>query len=182
MSAYMVINSPVLARLHRERKEREARIASKAVVQETREAPAFGPDACAHVRAWNSYIAAMRLSGIEGAEARALDANWTFVSNTRRIIEVVAKHYGVTVGDILCQRRDERITRPRHVAMFLARDLTLRSYPELGRSFGGRDHTTVRKAVITMDHRAAEDAELRDEIEGIRARLLEEIHANASGA
>ena len=64
-----------------------------------------------------------------------------------RIQEVVARQYGVSRFDLLSSRRTANIVRPRQVAMYLCKTLTLRSLPEIGRRFGGRDHTTVLHAV-----------------------------------
>ena len=63
------------------------------------------------------------------------------------IQRVVARQYNVSRSDLLCSRRTANIVRPRQVAMYLAKILTLRSLPEIGRRFGGRDHTTVLYAV-----------------------------------
>ena len=62
------------------------------------------------------------------------------------ILRIVAKHYGVSRADLLSSRRTANVVRPRQIAMYLAKTLTLRSLPEIGRRFGGRDHTTVLHA------------------------------------
>ncbi len=78
----------------------------------------------------------------------------------------VASHYGVRVAEMFSPRRARNVARPRQVAMFLAKNLTSLSYPEIGRQFGGRDHTTVMHAVRTIeglvnsDHAVAEDVQL----------------------
>ena len=63
------------------------------------------------------------------------------------IQRVVARQYNVSRSDLLSSRRTANVVRPRQVAMYLAKTLTLRSLPEIGRRFGGRDHTTVLHAV-----------------------------------
>ncbi|MDI4664691.1 hypothetical protein K9U40_10175 [Xanthobacter autotrophicus] len=63
-----------------------------------------------------------------------------------QVRKVVAAHYGVSVVDLCSQRRTAAVVRPRQIAMYLAKMLTLRSLPEIGRAFGGRDHTTVLHA------------------------------------
>src|SRR5579863_7845351 len=67
------------------------------------------------------------------------------------IQRVVARQYNVSRADLLSSRRTANVVRPRHVAMYLAKVLTLRSLPEIGRRFGGRDHTTVLHAVRKID-------------------------------
>ncbi|WP_417467920.1 chromosomal replication initiator protein DnaA [Maricaulis sp.] len=63
------------------------------------------------------------------------------------IQKAVATHFGVTTTDICSKRRTQSVVRPRHVAMYLAKTLTTRSLPDIGRRFGGRDHSTVIHAV-----------------------------------
>ena len=69
------------------------------------------------------------------------------------IQRIVARQYNVSRADLLSSRRTANVVRPRQVAMYLAKTLTLRSLPEIGRRFGGRDHTTVLHAVA-QDRRA----------------------------
>ena len=63
------------------------------------------------------------------------------------IQKTVASHFGVTTADICSKRRTQSVVRPRHVAMYLAKVMTTRSLPDIGRRFGGRDHSTVIHAV-----------------------------------
>jgi hypothetical protein len=65
----------------------------------------------------------------------------------RKIQEIVAKHYDVKLSDILSNRRTADVIMPRHVAMYLAKELTGKSLPELGKRFAGRDHTTILSAI-----------------------------------
>jgi chromosomal replication initiator protein len=71
----------------------------------------------------------------------------------------------------LSSRRTANVVRPRQVAMYLAKILTLRSLPEIGRRFGGRDHTTVLHAVRKIEALAANDSALADEIEALKRQL-----------
>ncbi|WP_081853008.1 chromosomal replication initiator protein DnaA [Bosea sp. 117] len=89
------------------------------------------------------------------------------------ILRVVAKHYNVTRADILSQRRTANVVKPRQVAMYLAKTLTLRSLPEIGRRFGGRDHTTVLHAVRKIEGLVGSDRALADEVEALK-RLVNE--------
>ena len=89
------------------------------------------------------------------------------------IQKLVASHYSVTRADILSSRRTATVVKPRQVAMYLSKALTLRSLPEIGRRFGGRDHTTVLHAVRKIEGLSSSDASLREEIELLK-RMLQE--------
>lgn len=85
----------------------------------------------------------------------------------------VATHYNVSRADLLSSRRTAAVVMPRQIAMYLAKSLTLRSLPEIGRRFGGRDHTTVLHAVRKIDNLCNNNATLREEIDLLK-RLLQE--------
>jgi chromosomal replication initiator protein len=87
------------------------------------------------------------------------------------ILRVVTKHYGVNRSDLLSSRRNRSIVRPRQIGMYLAKSLTSRSLPEIGRRFGGRDHTTVLHAIRKVDELIGADNALREDVE-ILKRLL----------
>jgi len=89
------------------------------------------------------------------------------------IQRVVARQYNVSRSDLLSSRRTANVVRPRQVAMYLAKTLTLRSLPEIGRRFGGRDHTTVLHAVRKIEGLVSKDTTLSDEVESLK-RLLQE--------
>src|SRR5579862_278323 len=89
------------------------------------------------------------------------------------IQRVVARQYNVSRADLLSSRRTTNIVRPRQVAMYLAKTLTLRSLPEIGRRFGGRDHTTVLHAVRKIEGLVGNDTTLAEEIELLKRQLQE---------
>jgi chromosomal replication initiator protein len=89
------------------------------------------------------------------------------------IQRVVARHYNVSKADLLSSRRTRTIVRPRQIAMYLAKVLTPRSLPEIGRRFGGRDHTTVLHAVRKIEGMIEGDKTLAEEIELLK-RLIDE--------
>jgi chromosomal replication initiator protein len=89
------------------------------------------------------------------------------------IQRVVARQYNVSRSDLLSSRRTANVVRPRQVAMYLAKTLTLRSLPEIGRRFGGRDHTTVLHAVRKIEGLVGNDAALAEEIESLKRQLQE---------
>jgi len=89
------------------------------------------------------------------------------------IQRVVARQYNVSRADLLSSRRTANVVRPRQVAMYLAKTLTLRSLPEIGRRFGGRDHTTVLHAVRKIENLVNKDVSLAEEIEILKRALQE---------
>ena len=89
------------------------------------------------------------------------------------IQKLVATHYNVSKADILSSRRTATVVRPRQIAMYLSKILTLRSLPEIGRRFGGRDHTTVLHAVRKIDGLVNKDGTLSEEIEMLKRMLME---------
>lgn len=89
------------------------------------------------------------------------------------IQKLVASRYNVSRSDILSERRTAAVVRPRQIAMYLSKVLTLRSLPEIGRRFGGRDHTTVLHAVRKIEKALGEDIALNDEVELLK-RMLQE--------
>jgi chromosomal replication initiator protein len=98
-------------------------------------------------------------------------------ANDRRITiediqKKVAAHFNIKVSDMHSARRSVAIARPRQVAMYLAKKLTTKSLPEIGRKFGGKDHTTVMHAVKRIDELARGDKEFADDVE-LLMRMLQ---------
>jgi chromosomal replication initiator protein len=98
-------------------------------------------------------------------------------SNDRRVSideiqKKVAEYFSVRVSDMHSPRRARTVARPRQIAMYLSKQLTSRSLPEIGRKFGGRDHTTVLHAVKKIEALIAEEKSMREDIELLR-RMLE---------
>ncbi|MFO0110154.1 MAG: chromosomal replication initiator protein DnaA [Alphaproteobacteria bacterium] len=98
-------------------------------------------------------------------------------ANDRRItIEDIQKkvsaHFNIKVSDMHSARRSVAIARPRQVAMYLAKKLTTKSLPEIGRKFGGKDHTTVMHAVKRIDEICKQDQEFADDVE-LLMRMLQ---------
>lgn len=84
----------------------------------------------------------------------------------------VAAHYNIRLADMASARRSRAIARPRQIAMYLAKQLTPRSLPEIGRKFGGRDHTTVMHAVKVIEQMKGTDAAFAEDLDLLR-RMLE---------
>ncbi len=89
------------------------------------------------------------------------------------ILKMVSRHYKVPRNDLLSARRSRDVVRPRQIAMYLAKSLTARSLPEIGRRFGGRDHTTVLHSVRKVEQLMKDDGELQQEVELLK-KMLEE--------
>ena len=87
------------------------------------------------------------------------------------IIRKVAAHYNIKINDILSARRARAVARPRQMAMYLAKNLTTKSLPEIGRKFGGRDHTTVIHAVKKIGELKSIDSGIEEDLEMLRRQL-----------
>lgn len=83
----------------------------------------------------------------------------------------VAQHFNIKLAEMTSTRRARVVARPRQVAMYLAKQLTPRSLPEIGRKFGGRDHTTVMHAVKKIEELIASDSSLAEDVELLRRML-----------
>ena len=84
----------------------------------------------------------------------------------------VAEHYNIRLSDMIGPKRLRAVARPRQVAMYLSKQLTSRSLPEIGRRFGGRDHTTIMHGVKKIEELMSTDSHLADDLQMLR-RLLE---------
>jgi chromosomal replication initiator protein len=98
-------------------------------------------------------------------------------ANDRRVTideiqKKVAEYFNVRVADMHSPRRARTVARPRQIAMYLSKQLTPRSLPEIGRKFGGRDHTTVMHAVKKIEELMAEEKSMCEEV-GLLRRMLE---------
>jgi chromosomal replication initiation ATPase DnaA len=150
--------------LHRAHKARLERIASRAASQGPPPAPAPAPRYAMdhdYERAWAAVILGW------GGDRRRVK---------RRIEEIqqaTAQHFGLTHEDLLANASAIALSRPRHVAMYLAREMTTMSVAEIGQAFAGRDHTTVLHAVKRVRDLLAHDDEFRRSVDSIRAALTE---------
>ena len=102
------------------------------------------------------------------------------VFNQAKIVTVdkiqnsVSNFFNISLNEMLSQRRSRPLARPRQIAMYLAKKMTTRSLPEIGRRFANRDHTTVIHAVKTITRLSENDAEMKKNINQIKSILLEE--------
>jgi chromosomal replication initiator protein len=91
-----------------------------------------------------------------------------------KIQNVVSNFFNIALSEMLSQRRSRPLARPRQIAMFLAKKMTSRSLPEIGRRFANRDHTTVIHAVKTITRLSEQDDEMKKNISQIKSLLLEQ--------
>ncbi len=91
-----------------------------------------------------------------------------------KIQNVVSNYYNISLSEMLSQRRSRPLARPRQIAMYLAKKMTTRSLPEIGRRFANRDHTTVIHAVKTISRLSDQDDEMKKNINQIKDLLLEQ--------
>ncbi len=91
-----------------------------------------------------------------------------------KIQNIVSNYFNIALSDMLSQRRSRPLARPRQIAMYLAKKMTSRSLPEIGRRFANRDHTTVIHAVKTITRLSDQDDEMKKNINQIKSLLLEQ--------
>jgi chromosomal replication initiator protein len=87
------------------------------------------------------------------------------------ILKVISRHFGVSRSDLLSERRHRSVVWPRQIGMYLAKQLTSRSLPEIGRRFGGRDHTTVLHAIRKIETHLSADTRLQAELDELKKLL-----------
>jgi chromosomal replication initiator protein len=100
--------------------------------------------------------------------------NQAKVITVDKIQNTVSNFFNIPLAEMLSQRRSRPLARPRQIAMYLAKKMTTRSLPEIGRRFANRDHTTVIHAVKTITRLSEKDDEMKKNIEQLRSLLLEE--------
>ena len=91
-----------------------------------------------------------------------------------KIQNVVSNYFNIALNEMLSQRRSRPLAMPRQIAMYLAKKMTTRSLPEIGRRFANRDHTTVIHAVKTITRLSEQDDEMKKNINQIKSLLLEQ--------
>jgi chromosomal replication initiator protein len=121
-------------------------------------------------------VAGSRLSRLTVEEAQAaLQPNLRGGVERRITVDEIQKltadHFGLKQSDLLSERRTRSVARPRQVAMWLCKQHTTRSYPDIGRRFGGRDHTTVLHAVKKIEELIASDEQIARDVEALTRKL-----------
>lgn len=91
------------------------------------------------------------------------------INRIETILRAASRHFKVPIPEILCKRVHADLVRPRHIAMYLSQDMTTMSYPDIGRRFNDRDHTTILSAVRKIRRLIQSDPQLAADVEAIRA-------------
>ena len=92
--------------------------------------------------------------------------------NVESIQNVVASYFNLNIHEMLSPRRSRSLARPRQIAMYLAKQYTTNSLPDIGRKFSNRDHTTVNHAVKKIDELMKKDNEIKQSVAEIKKRIL----------
>lgn len=121
-------------------------------------------------------VAGARLSSLSVDETQALLGSALRGGPERRITvdeiqKTVADHFSLKQADLLSERRTRAVARPRQIAMWLCKQHTTRSYPDIGRRFGGRDHTTVLHGVRKIEELMAQDDQIARDVETLTRKL-----------
>lgn len=122
-------------------------------------------------RSFEPQITVERIDEILGHIYRSGEPKRVRIEDIQRI---VARHYNVSKTELLSNRRTRTIVKPRQVAMYLSKVMTPRSLPEIGRRFGGRDHTTVLHAVRKIEDLSGADNSLAQELELLRRLIVDQ--------
>ena len=126
----------------------------------------------------NRIVAHASLVGVPVSVELAQDVLKDLLRANEKVVTIdmiqqkVCEHYRIKVSDILSAKRTKEITKARHVAMLLCKELTTKSLPEIGRMFGGKDHATVIHAVRKIQEKMQCDRELENDVEKLK-RVLE---------
>jgi len=151
----MTMHTPIQARFHQAHLDRLARIEGR-VYRPVPAAPvAVTPEPEPVVAPREPWF---RIVGLEAPTIRDVQ-------------EIVGEFYGFSIVDLRSVRRDFPLARVRQIAMYLAKTVTEKTLPEIGRRFGGRDHTTAMHAVRRIKSLMLVDRELSDEVEELKLRL-----------
>jgi chromosomal replication initiator protein len=121
---------------------------------------------------WQLTRAPITIEAVEGIiRDLVLGGNELKRIKVEDILRIVSRHFAVSKADILSDRRHRSVVRPRQIGMYLAKQLTSRSLPEIGRRFGNRDHTTVLHAIRKIDKEMGDNPHLKEEIEELKRQL-----------
>ena len=121
-------------------------------------------------------VAGSRLSTLTVEDVQSLLGTAMRGGPERRITvdeiqKTVSEHFNLKQADLLSERRTRAIARPRQIAMYLCKQHTTRSYPDIGRRFGGRDHTTVLHGVRKIEELLTQDEQIARDVEALTRKL-----------
>lgn len=175
MNARPSVNLPELLRQHRAHEVRMSRLgwiarregqgASRISVGPNSSFSNSAPNFVHHDHGFDLHVTAWRVA------SRPRSHGVGRVTVGRIMLEVEA-FYGVSRVDLMCRRQHVTVVMPRRIAMYLAKTLTPHSLPEIGRRFGGRDHSTISHGVKKIEGLMATDRRLAAEVEALRLKLI----------
>ena len=116
-------------------------------------------------------LSALTVEEIQGLLGAALRGGPERRITVDEIQKTVAEHFTLKQADLLSERRTRSVARPRQIAMWLCKQHTTRSYPDIGRRFGGRDHTTVLHGVRKIEELIAQDDQIARDVEALTRKL-----------
>ena len=128
--------------------------------------------------ALNKVVALSKLVGREINLANTHEILRDLLRSSERVISIeeiqkkVAEHFNIKMNDMVSSKRTRAISRPRQIAMYLSKDLTSKSLVEIGRKFGGKDHTTVMHALKTIENLSQTDGEIAEDLH-ILSKILQ---------
>jgi chromosomal replication initiator protein len=128
--------------------------------------------------ALNKVVAISRLVGREISLENTHEILRDLLRSSERVISIeeiqkkVAEHYNIKMSDMSSNKRMRSIARPRQIAMYLSKSLTSKSFMEIGRKFGGKDHTTVMHALKNVEKLKSSDAEINEDLH-ILSKILQ---------
>jgi chromosomal replication initiator protein len=125
-------------------------------------------------RLWANYELTGKIINLENSKELLSDLLFVNDKNIsiNSIQEQVASYFNLKLSDMTSSRRSINIARPRQIAMFLCKDITSFSYPEIGKAFGGKDHTTVMHAVKKIVSLSGEDLQLQNKIKSLKKLII----------
>ena len=125
-------------------------------------------------RIWANYELTGKKINIENSKDLLSDLIFAREKNISidKIQKQVSSYYNITLSDMGSSRRSINIARPRQIAMFLCKGLTSFSYPEIGKAFGGKDHTTIIHAVKKIEALLKSDERLRKEVNDLKETIF----------
>lgn len=118
-----------------------------------------------------SRLSALTVEEAQGFLGAALRGGPERRITVDEIQKTVADHFGLKQADLLSERRTRSVARPRQIAMYLCKQHTTRSYPDIGRRFGGRDHTTVLHGVRKIEEMLGSDDQIARDVEALTRKL-----------
>jgi hypothetical protein len=112
------------------------------------------------------------VANVSPLESLVDESPYTGFQMIGRIMSVVANEYGITRDEMIAHRRAQCVTEPRHICMFLAKEMTNKSLPQIGKQMGGRDHTTILYGIDKVKRQISESHVFADKVATLRELVI----------